>query len=442
MIQLPPNHPLRIELNNEVHARPPESLIAPCRLSYIALWSDYTMREKQWQAVSALTQRYGAVAPPVDATHYSAELGPFRLKWERHTEFVRYTFIVPGAPENPFSEPALLSVPQDWLATLPGQIIVASHAAAIPDGPNTQNFDVLGARLFGGSTLNGASVSSGSAKVLTDFYIHGDGFSRFLILDKGMTPRQAGRIIQRVLEIETYRVMALMALPVARELGPILSRCERELADTTRALIDAAEIDEPKLLEELTRLEAEIESKQSETVFRFTAAAAYYSLVQSRILELREERIHGLQTFGEFTERRLAPAMNTCQSTTNRHDALSQRVARATQLLSTRVDVNQERQNRALLESMNRRARLQLRLQETVEGLSIAAVTYYVVGLVGYLAKGLKGFGVDVNPDVAMGVSVPIVIFAVWLGVHSIRRMVSKERHEARQAVENQEFDT
>ncbi len=123
MIRLPPNHPLRIELNNEVHARPPESVIAPCRMSYIALWSDYTMREKQWQAVSALTQRYGAVPPSRDATHYSAELGPFRLKWERHTEFVRYTFIVPGASDNPFSEPALLSVPQDWLAQLPGEII-------------------------------------------------------------------------------------------------------------------------------------------------------------------------------------------------------------------------------------------------------------------------------------------------------------------------------
>ena len=437
MMRLPANHPLRIELNNEVHARPPESLVAPCRLSYIALWSDYAMRERQWQAVSALTQRYGAVPPAQDATHYSAELGPFRLKWERHTEFVRYTFIAPGITDNPFGEPALLSVPADWLADLPGEIIVASHAAVIPDGQAIQDIDTLGARFFGGSTLIGSSVSGGTARTLTDFHVHGDGFSRFIILDQGMTPRQSGRIVQRILEIETYRMLALMALPAARELGPILSRCERDLAETTSALIDAAEVDEPKLLEQLTRLEAEIESRQSATAYRFSAAAAYYTLVQSRIDELREERIQGLQTFREFTERRLAPAMNTCHATTSRHDALSQRVARATQLLSTRVDINQERQNRALLESMNRRARLQLRLQETVEGLSIAAVTYYVVGLVGFLAKGIKGAGVDLNPDIAMGISVPIVILMVGLGVRSIRNMVSREREQARTAVEH-----
>ncbi|MFK5088320.1 DUF3422 family protein, partial [Klebsiella pneumoniae] len=55
MLKLPDNHPLRIELNNEVHARPPEALVAPCRISYLALWSDYTMRERQWQAVCDLT---------------------------------------------------------------------------------------------------------------------------------------------------------------------------------------------------------------------------------------------------------------------------------------------------------------------------------------------------------------------------------------------------
>ena len=46
-----------------------------------------------------------------------------------------------------------------------------------------------------------------------------------------------------------------------------------------------------------------------------------------------------------------------------------------------------------LLGAMNRRQQLQLRLQATVEGLSVAAITYYIVGLVGYAAKGLKEGG-------------------------------------------------
>ena len=159
---------------------------------------------------------------------------------------------------------------------------------------------------------------------------------------------------------------------------------------------------------------------------RFSAAAAYHELVERRIEELREVRIQGLQTFREFTERRLAPAMRTCASVSARVESLSQRVARATQLLSTRVAVSRERQNQQVLESMNRRAEAQLRLQQTVEGLSAAAITYYVVGLVGYAAKGLKALGWPVNPDLAMAFSIPLVALATVLGVRHVRQVVTR----------------
>jgi uncharacterized membrane-anchored protein len=245
--------------------------------------------------------------------------------------------------------------------------------------------------------------------------------------DRGTTPRQAGRMVQRLMEIETYRVVALLALPVARDLAPFLGRGEAELAEVAAALVGArGEEDEAALLARLTRLAAEIESRESGSRYRFAAAAAYHALVERRIAELRETRIEGLSTFREFTERRLAPAMATCRSVAARQDSLSQRVARATQLLSTRVGVTRERQNQALLESMNRRAKLQLRLQQTVEGLSVAAVTYYVVGLVGYLAKGLGALGLRVSPDVVVAASIPLVALLVAFGVRRIRRMVTR----------------
>ena len=117
--------------------------------------------------------------------------------------------------------------------------------------------------------------------------------------------------------------------------------------------------------------------------------------------------------------------MNTCLAVANRLETLSQRITRVTQLLSTRVDITHERQNQAVLEQMNRRAKLQLRLQETVEGLSVAAITYYIVGLFGYLAKAVKAAGLPLNPDIATGVSIPIVIVAVALGVRHIRKMIA-----------------
>jgi uncharacterized membrane-anchored protein len=247
--------------------------------------------------------------------------------------------------------------------------MVAAHAALVPGGDGRLDYEALSARLFGGNVLVGSGIAGGAAVALTDLRVHGDGFSRFLILDRGMTPRQAGRMVQRLLELETYRMLALLALPVARGLAPHLDASERELARVTAALAsNALAKDEPALLDRLTRLEAEIEDRQTSNHYRFSAATAYHELVQRRIEELREERIHGLQTFHEFTERRLAPAMSTCRAVAARQESLSRHVARATQLLSTRVDVARERQNQAVLESMNRRAKMQLRLQQTVEG--------------------------------------------------------------------------
>jgi uncharacterized membrane-anchored protein len=215
-------------------------------------------------------------------------------------------------------------------------------------------------------------------------------------------------------------------LPVAHGLTPWLTTAERELAQITAQLVESKEVDEPVLLDRLTRLEAEIESRESAHHYRFTAATAYDELVRRRIQELREVRIQGLQTFQEFTERRLAPAMNTCRSVSARLESLSQRVARATQLLSTRVDVSRERQNQLVLESMNRRAEAQLRLQQTVEGLSAAAITYYVVGLVGYAAKGLASAGWPVNVELAMALSIPIVALAAIFGVRHVRKVVAQ----------------
>jgi uncharacterized membrane-anchored protein len=428
-MRLPHDHPQRRELNDEVHARPPESLTPPLRLSFLAMVSGLADRDREREHVAELAQRFGQTPPAPGSNHYSADLGPFRLKWERHTEFARYKVIVPGADDYPFAEPAIWALPAGWVEALPGQVMVAAHAALVPGGDGRLDYEAISARLFGGNVLVGSGIAGGAAMALTDLRVHGDGFSRFLILDRGMTPRQAGRMVQRLLELETYRMLALLALPVARGLAPHLDASERELARVTAALANnALAKDEPALLDRLTRLEAEIEDRQTSNHYRFSAATAYHELVQRRIEELREERIHGLQTFHEFTERRLAPAMSTCRAVAARQESLSRHVARATQLLSTRVDVARERQNQAVLESMNRRAKMQLRLQQTVEGLSVAAVTYYVVGLVGYAAKGLNAAGVGIDPDVAQGVSVPVILLLVAFGIRRIKDIVVRKR--------------
>ncbi len=375
--------------------------------------------------MTSLAQRFGVSPPDRSANHYSTDLGPFRLKWERHTEFSRYKFIATDDGDKSFERTALALVPPDWIETIPGEMMVAAHVVIAEHGTSPLDYETVSEAYFDSNPMVGAILSGGAAAVFTDFRIGEDGFSRFLIEDRSTTPRQAGRLVQRLLEIDTYRIMAMLALPVAKRLTPALNRGERELTAITNALVGVDDLDEPELLDRLTKLQAEIESNDADTRFRFSAAAAYYDLVHRRIVDLREERIEGIQTFQEFIERRLAPAMNTCDAVRARQENLSQHLARATQLLSTRVNIASERQNQAILASMNRRAELQVSLQETVEGLSIAAITYYIVGLVAYLVKGLKAGGVSLNAELVTALSIPFVLVLVALGLRKLRQLVT-----------------
>lgn len=424
------NHPLRQQLNDEAHARPFDQLQTPARLSHLVFLHEDEDWAIEHALVAELCEALGCQPPKTGSNHFVADLGVFRFKWARHSEFTSYTITVPGEFAEPFSEPAITRLPAQWLARLPGRLLVGAHAAVQYADKLPSNVEKIASRWFSGNALIGAAIGDGIASAYTDFRIHGDGFSRFLISDGGMGPRQAGRMAQRLFEIDTYRMMALLAFPVAKQLFPQLSESDRELAVITLKMDHAKEEDEPELLSSLTRLAGKIENSVAVSSYRFSAARAYYILVERRVGFLRESRIPGMQPFREFMERRLAPAMDTCKSVERHQESLAERVGRAADLLRTRVDVSREIQNQQLLESMDKRAHLQLRLQETVEGLSVAAITYYTVGLVGYGAKGLKAFGLHVEPDMAIGVAIPLVALGVALGIRQIRRSVTKEMHQ------------
>ncbi len=422
---IPVNHPQRFALNYELHARPPEALNIPEQASYLALATDPSNREAEYERIVELCTRYGVPAPAADLNHFQVDLGLFRLKWERRTECNSYTFFRQGDFDDPFAEPVIASVPQDWLESLPGQVLVAAHVALRPTPEKASSIEELTA-WFDGNPINGSRVGDGVASVVADFRIHADGFSRFLIDDVSLTPRQAGRMVQRLLEIETYLMRALLTFPLARATMPVLVDADRQLAALINEMTAVESEDEPALLDRLTRLAATIESTISSTLYRICATRAYHELVERRIADLREVRLEGLPTLRDFVERRLLPAMQTCETVARLQESLSERISRASELLRTRVDVTLQRQNQVILSTTARRAKLQLRLQETVEGLSVAAISYYVVGLVGYGAKAMKASGVAVNPDIVTGAAIPIVVVIAALGVRHIRRLVQR----------------
>lgn len=226
--------------------------------------------------------------------------------------------------------------------------------------------------------------------------------------------------------------MSLLGLPVARELNPAITQIEEDLAVLNQRIADIKnEDDERLLLTELSQLAATIEQHRSDTNFRFSATNAYHDLVGDRLHQLHESHMDGVQSLQEFLERRLSPGIKTCQSVRDRLEDLSRRIHRTTSLLRTRVEVSIEAQNQNLLTSMNRRSHLQLRLQQTVEGLSVVAIGYYALSLMAYGFDAAKALGVPVNKDIATGIAMPIVLVAIYLGMHSIRTRLTKQSHKA-----------
>jgi len=414
-----------VALHNEIHARPPEPMSAPMAISHIVMVCDGGEREASRAHVAALLRDHHLPQPDAASTHVRMDLGPFRIRWELHTEFVTWSFsrpIEPAGLDEREPPTAMEAVPQDWVAELPGQCLASLHLWVLPTQENEDASRVK--RVLDEDTLVASTVAGGRGAVYTDFAIHADGFSRIVLLAGGVTPRRLGRLVQRLLEIDTYRMAALLGLPAARDAAAVLGHAERELAELAGAIRVAGRADEPQLLDRLTKLASQVESHHAATHSRFSASAAYFELVDRRIADIAESRLAGLQTIGEFLDRRLSPARSTCAWATRRQEALSQRVSRISNLLRTRVEIEQQQSSQALLGAMNRRQGLQLKLQATVEGLSVAAITYYIVGLVSHLARGADALGWPWSPESTAACAIPFVAVAVWWSLRRLHRKV------------------
>lgn len=418
-------HPWRSALYEELHNRPSPIIDGACQITHFTVMVGDD-NQALFEHIVDLCKRFSMPAPAADSSCLYLDFGGFELRWERHLEFVNFTFICPNV--EPFSADALSFIPKDWLAAIPGNVVVALHVALIEDEPSDEKLH----KWFEGQRWNGAKVAFERGAAWTAFKLHSDGFGRMVAHGRQLNAYQKGRLVQRLIEIETYRLMSLLGLPVARELNPAITKIEEELAVLNQRIADIKnEDDERLLLTELSQLAANIEQHRSDTNFRFSATNAYYDLVSDRLHQLHESHMDGVQSLQEFIERRLSPGIKTCQSVRDRLEDLSRRLHRTTSLLRTRVELSIEAQNQNLLTSMNRRSHLQLRLQQTVEGLSVVAIGYYALSLMGYGFEALKAFGVPVNKDIATGIAMPIVLLSIYLGMHSIRAKLTKQSQKA-----------
>lgn len=406
-------HPDRDAIAEEMHSRPHAELESPCAISHLAIM---TQRESDGleAAIAELCRRHKA-PPPRHDRHHAVSLGGFRLRWERHVEFVSLSFIQDRRPRAMgFRHLPIGLLPDGWLAGLEGELIAATHVVIEPADPGPVDAALID-RLFEGQQVTGGAVMGGSAEAYTPFRQSDDGFGRFYVRDRGLGAGAAGRLAQRLVEIDTYRMMALLGLPLAKEVGPKLTGLEFRVADLVAELGHKVDlVEEEVFMSELFAVAQAAERLVAQGAFRFSASASYGRLVRDRLQDLRESRLGDLQPIGEFLERRLEPVLRTCASIAERQESLSGRIARTSSLARTRIEVALQKQNRALLASMERRTRVQLRLQATVEKLSVAAIGYYTLGIVAHL---LGGFMPTDTLRLTISLLAPVFLFAIWLAL-------------------------
>jgi len=389
------------------------------------------LREQLIQAraeLAALLQHWQCRAPASDCGHHVACVGELTLRWALHTEFVRYTLLKPE-PAVGFDDRLWQQFPRAWWHALPGELLMASQLLVIDEAGDNATALAHRHNWFQEEEWVGAELALGKALALTDLRLYPEalvpgGASRMVLLNRSMRAGQTGRMVQRLFEIETYRMLALLALPIAKQQMQQIDAIRHQLNAITEQLLDSG--DDRQTLQQLSALSAQAEALIGDSQYRFSAARAYHALVARRIEELREQRLEGIQPFSEFLQRRLLPALDTCETVSQRQERLNARLQRATALLRTRVEITREEQNQQLLSSMNRRAELQLRLQQTVEGLSVAVLTYYLTGLLAYGLKAIKATGVALPVELLTGGAVPIILLAVLGFSRRLRRQLQR----------------
>ena len=420
-------HPLRERLYNELHNRPFQSISTPAQLTHIAIQHHGKLKQQEHEFISLLCNRFQVNSPAKSMPCFYQDFGLFSLRWERHLEYSTYTFSH-QAPltDQPFIKNAIDYVPSNWFEKMPGQVIAAVHLII-----ESENIDKARThkveKYFDNMPLVASAPVNAQAKVWSSFKLHEDGFGRFLIYQQDLSAAQLGRLVLQLLQLDTYRLMATLGLPLAQAINSELNQLDLQLQQVTTYIALGTDQSDRELLTQVSKIAAKVEDYRSQSTYRFSATNAYYDVALQRMEELKEEEISGYMTIQEFLMRRMTPAVKTCQTAANHLEDISKRVTRASDLLRTRVETVLQEQNQALLKSMNNRAHVQMRLQQTVEGLSVAAISYYGMQLFETMLTSLPTFGIEYNHELVSGFAVPIVIAIVFVGTRLVHKRLMKD---------------
>lgn len=406
-------HGHRRLIDAETHARPVLPMRAPRRIRRLAFMS----AQGTGDDLRALHGRMLEVARmPADGPAWARQLtfeqGERVVTWELHNEFATLTWSAPI--DDPVTAPEGIGL--ELHAGLP---VISATRIDLTAGERIAPAALSG---FSPLSLCYSTVFDGQAEAATDFHLDADRFVRFEIAAGRCGELRRGVIVRRLLEIETYRSMALLGLPLARELGGRVAAYELRLTHIVQTIgLSRSAQEHQQTLAGLHALSSEVGHAVEDTSFRFAATQAYADLLDNRMERLRETAIGEFTTIGRFISNRAHPAIATCRAMEKRLGALTDKVQRSIELLGARISLDIQVQNQSVLDGLSATARSQFRLQQTVEGLSIIAISYYALGLLGYVYEGMHAL-LPVPKGTMLALSAPLVLLLVFLGIRRIRR--------------------
>lgn len=410
-------HGLRRQIIDEMHLRRWPALKPP-----LSIWQIIrTLSNDEREQERALLERHGGVLQP-GQRHVSGQFhAGIEFAWERHTEGSSIAiFVRDGTGQDPIDQ-ALA-----WIEGMPGMVVRATRIILIADEDAAEK--LLPHLSFSAPDLVSCRTCDGM-RIWSDFRLHEQDFGKLLVAGCGLDPVTLSRRVQQIQELGNYRNMALLGLPQVREQWAELDAIEERLRRFASAVSDRAAVDDD-LMEQVATLSVELATLNNAIGYRLDATKAYASLVAERLEDLAPIAVANFQSLTDFTRRRFLPAVRTCASHGARLDKLTERAADLTALLRARIETRIENQNGQLLASMERRALEQLRLQQVVEGLSVVAIAYYGVGLVAYAAKAASRYWPGLDVELAIGLSIPLVLLATWLGMRIARRVLAGDPRE------------
>lgn len=406
-------HELRRHIVSEMHLRRWPKLTTPLQIIQILRLVDSKVRDAEFEAV--LAPPAGGRIEAAGKRHVSGTLeGDIAFTWERHSEASSITLFA-----EPASHAALASA-IEWAESLPGDALRATRLTLVQDEDTAEA--MMADMAFVPNELVSCHVA-GQARIWSDFLIGADGYGRLLVAANGLAGSDLTRVVQRLQELGNYRNLALLGLPVAQASWPLLDAAEQHLRRLAENIV-RSDVRDDALMDQLSSLSLEIATIASSANYRMSATDAYAQLVDERLNDLAPTAIAGFPSLLDFTQRRLLPGVRTCAAFTKRERQVTARAAQFTALLRTRIETRIENQNGALLASLERSAKMQLRMQQLVEGLSVVAISYYAISLIGHVLEGAETFLHGFNPHLAVAIVTPAVLVATWLGLHHLKRGV------------------